>query len=604
MRNPFTAFRPSLKLKLLAVLAAISIIPVALASQAWYRVMLRSSIAHSENISSQYARFVAGNITAYLKSVSQALDPLLTDPSFQHYLQVPKEEIVTQAGLALQFRPQLQSLLKAYPELLGVLYMDSRGKVMHESYQKSIDYAYDFQADSLFGRLGSVRLPVLSSMFSTAYMLGAPENGMALTRPVNSLLTGRTEAWLLVEIRAEYLRRLLTPPRDGEGRLLLYHTGSGAAILDDVDGPPLSGELRRAVAKAAAGGKEQTFTEGDLGYELAVQDLAFGDWRLVLVTPLEELTRGVRESQRWTLVIAGLSLLAGAIIAFPVMGLVTRPLTLLTRSMRTVATKGYQPLNITAGQDEIGYLIRSYNGMLADLEQMKHEVYEAQLREKERELLQLQAQINPHFLFNTLETIDSYAGRDNSAAVGDMVQSVARMMRYNVRQDGGWATLGEELAYIRHFLNIHRYRNGTEVACPIEVEPELLGMPVMKLSIQPFVENALKYGWSPRMKPGEFALHLSAARESGKLRIIVDNNGEPMSREVLDKLELLVAGDGVSGDDFFASHTGIHNVFRRLYLAYGSSARLSFSAGGGGKGTRVELLLPLHEGSRMAGQQT
>lgn len=592
MRKPFIPFRPSLKLKLLVVLAAISIIPVALASQAWYRVMLRSSIAHSENISSQYARFAAGNITSYLKSINQALDPLLTDASFQHYLKVPKEEIVTQAGLALQFRPQLQSLLKAYPELLGVMYLDQKGKVMHESYQKSIDYAYDFQADSLFGRLGSVRLPVLSGLFSTGYMLGAPEDGMALTRPVNNLLTGRTEAWLLVEIRADYMRRLLAQPREGEGRLLLYHTGTGAAIMDQAEGSPLSGELRQAVARAAASGQEQTFTEGGMGYELVTQDLTFGDWRLVLVTPLEELTQGVRESQRWTLVIAGLSLLAGGIIAFPVMGLVTRPLTLLIRSMRAVRTKGYQPLDIRAGQDEIGYLIQSYNGMLADLEQMKHEVYESKLKEKERELLQLQAQINPHFLFNTLETIDSYAGRSNSAAVGDMVQSVARMMRYNVRQDGGWASLGEELAYIRHFLNIHRYRNGTGVVCQVDAEPGLLEAPVMKLSIQPFVENAVKYGWSPHMKPGEFVLYIGVGMEAGKLRITVENNGDSMSPEVWAKLKLLLAGNGEGGDDFFKSHTGIYNVFRRLYLAYGSGAGLSLTGGAGGKGTRVELLLP------------
>lgn len=90
--------------------------------------------------------------------------------------------------------------------------------------------------------------------------------------------------------------------------------------------------------------------------------------------------------------------------------------------------------------------------------------------------------------------------KNNGEAVEEMVQAVSRMMRYNVRNDNGWSPVREEIAYIRYFLRIHYYRNNRELPVRFAVAPEAMEILIIKLNIQPFVENAIKYGWIPRMQ--------------------------------------------------------------------------------------------------------
>jgi sensor histidine kinase YesM len=232
--------------------------------------------------------------------------------------------------------------------------------------------------------------------------------------------------------------------------------------------------------------------------------------------------------------------------------------------------------------------------MLNELQRMEQEVFQSKLIEKERELLQLQAQINPHFLFNTLETIESYAVKNNGEAVGEMVQSVSRMMRYNVRHDGGWAPLTEEMAYIRDFLNIHYFRNGMDVNAEFDVAPDVRQLSIMKLSIQPFVENAIKYGWSPHMSTQSFKLLIKAERNGEKLLITVQDTGSGIPADIMQKLEQLIASKSELVDPYFRKHTGILNIYRRFLLAYGDRADLQIGTVPN-EGTWVRIELPIDE---------
>ncbi|MNI61422.1 putative sensor-like histidine kinase [compost metagenome] len=230
--------------------------------------------------------------------------------------------------------------------------------------------------------------------------------------------------------------------------------------------------------------------------------------------------------------------------------------------------------------------------MLHELQTMENEVYQSRLREKERELLQLQAQINPHFLFNTLETIESYSMKNNGQAVGDMVQSVAKMMRYSVRNDGGWAPIKDEISYIHHFLNIHYYRHGTKVSVYIQMDSACNDIRIMKLSIQPFIENAIKYGWSPSMTTKEFALSVTIHTDENYLRINIRDTGIGMPEDIWDKLCEMIENKGDSADTFFRQHTGISNVCRRFFLAYGDDTSIRIHSVPG-SGTTVSLCIPL-----------
>ncbi|MFC4809654.1 sensor histidine kinase [Paenibacillus sp. GCM10023250] len=581
-------FRLSLKLKLLLVLISLSIVPVVLASIGWYQAMFRSSMKHSAEITSQYTKLVADGIDHYTSGINRSLDPLLIDPNFQKLIRTPRSDIVQQARYSLEFEPMLQTFLQSHNEVLGILYLDVQGKVLYQSVRKSMNYLYPFADDAYFTYIDAIRATTLSTVHASNYLLGQPEEILSIIRPVIDLSDGQVTSWLLVDIRVNYFRMLMTGRSPGEdGQIMLYDSVTGAIVANQRIDETL---MRGMSAQLAEHTGAFTWKSGRLLYQAVPEKLGYGDWTLIWVSPLEAISQGVSQSLLWTLIIASSALLLCGIISFPAMNVLLRPLDKLIGGMRKLSRGTYEPVDGPQGGDEIGFLVRTYNRMLVELERMEREVYQAKLREREKELLQLQAQTNPHFFFNTLETIEAFADLHNGEAVGDLVQRVSRMMRYTARNDAGWAPLREELSFIRDFLSVHEQRNGKAVRTFWAIDPTLLEMPVMRLSIQPFVENAMKYGWSPALPEDGFALTIAAERTANSVRFRIADTGVGIGLDILEQLNRLPEQADGEPTPYFRKHTGMYNLCRRLSLVYGGRARVRFAVGPE-RGTVVELTI-------------
>ncbi|EXX89491.1 hypothetical protein BG53_15650 [Paenibacillus darwinianus] len=583
----------SLKHKLFVILVAISIVPTAIVSYSSQYFMFRSGTEYSSSISSQYVQSVSKDLTAYLQDVSDSFDSLFTNSAFQRFMETPPDDLVAQAGYTIDYQPIQRQSLQERNEILGVLYMDKLGKTYFDSYQKRFDFNYPLASDRLYGNMDRLNETTLSAPHPLNYALDTKETVFSFMRPVYNLRTGSIGAWFSIEISEDKIKSLLSGPEyEQEGHLLLYHDSNNAAVSNVNMEDLLLRDFRNALHLGPRNNREFMFTSDAVRYEVTYSDLPYGDWKLVWIAPLSSMTKGAAQSTSLTLLIAVASFSISLFVAYPMMNIVLRPLSKLKQGMARLGRGSYHPISEPSNNDEIGFLIHGYNQMLNELKRMEQEVVQSKLKEKERELLQLQAQINPHFLFNTLETIESYAGKNNGEAVGEMVQSVSRMMRYSVRNDGGRAPLKEELAYIRNFLTIHYYRNGTDVDAVFEVDPAALDIPIMKLSIQPFVENAIKYGWSPHMNPGAFTLTVMAHRQEDMLLIEVHDTGMSMPDDVMDKLNRLIDSRTEQVDPFFRNHTGILNVYRRFLLAYGERVRFQIRTEPE-RGTRIRIELPL-----------
>ena len=584
----------SLKYKLFVILLVLSIIPIILVSYSSQYFMFRSSTEYSASISSQYVQFVSRDISNYLQSLSESFDSLFTNSVFQRFLDIPDRNLADQANHIIQFRSILQYPLQFQNEIVGVLYLDKAGKVYFESYQKDLNHGYSFRTDPIYGSVYSMKTKELLVPHSMDYVDRFPERVFTFVRPVINLRNGDIHAWFLIEIREEKILEMLSDPQHGqEGRLILYHMDTNSVVSNVETEQSIIRQLKLELEKKPENQGQFLFTAESERYEATYANLSFGNWKLVWIAPLHSIYKGVEQSIRLTLWIAVASLSISLFIAFPVMRIMLKPLNKLVLSMRKLGRGTYVPVNVRSSRDEIGYVIKSYNEMLEQLKKLEQEVYLAKIREKERELLQLQAQINPHFLFNTLETIESYAVRNNGHAVGEMVQSVSRMMRYSVRDDGGWAPLSEEIDYIRDFLKIHFYRNRKEVSAYFDIAADVVDTLIMKLSIQPFVENALKYGWSPRMGDEDFHVTINAERKEGKLHVNIINSGATITDEMLGNINRLLESQGEHVDPYFRNHTGIYNVYRRFLLAYNNDVQFSFGKQDGK--TVVQFVIPIRE---------
>jgi two-component system sensor histidine kinase YesM len=582
----------SLKTKLFFILAAISILPIVVVSYSSLDFMFRSSTEHSASISSQYVQFVSRDIDNYLQDLGGSFDELITNPNFQKFMETDEDDLVSQANTIIQFQPIIKKPLPFHNEVLGVLYLDRKGKSYFYSYQKELDPAYDFQKEDLFKPVYQMTKPELSAPHTMSYTLIPHDNVFSFVRPIVNLNTGEISSWLVIDIREDKIRSMLSGTGYVQkGNLLLDNKTKGTSVSNvPIDASVLQ-DFRKSSESASPADNEFIFTSHNGAYEATYADIPYGDWTLVWLAPLRSINDAVKQSYTLSLIITLATLAISLIIAFPVMRYVLLPLYKLKEGMQRLGRGDYTPIEIRHSNDEIGFLITSFNHTLHELQRMEQEVFHTKMKEKERELLQLQAQINPHFLFNTLETIESYAFRNNSEAVGEMVQSVSRMMRYNVRQDRGWSPLKDEIVYIRNFLKIHYYRNGRDVTAQFELDPESLDIPIMKLSIQPFVENAIKYGWSPKMSTEQFVLTIKTEIRASLLYITVADTGTGLSPEVLEKYNQLFRSQGESFDPYFEKHTGIYNVYRRFLLAYGRQVNFTLSSASN-RGTTVEISIP------------
>jgi len=231
----------------------------------------------------------------------------------------------------------------------------------------------------------------------------------------------------------------------------------------------------------------------------------------------------------------------------------------------------------------VGSVVHVYEHLRWRLAESLREVEEVRLREARlreqaarAELSALQARINPHFFFNTLNTISSLV-EDDPRAAGDIVQTLAELFRYTFKvAESGPVPLREELEFVQRCLTIERARYGERLRVVRQVDPEALLVPVPGLILQPLVENAVGHGIAPLREGG--TVRIAARLEGGDLFVEVSDDGRGLPPGVADPVR-----DG----------HGLDNVRQRLQTMYGRSGRLDLERGPNGRGTVARIRIPL-----------
>ena len=296
------------------------------------------------------------------------------------------------------------------------------------------------------------------------------------------------------------------------------------------------------------------------------------------LVPYTYLTQDAGRLGSVIFVVCALSFLVMTIIGYGVAWISGRKMSRIVRQVRSFQEGNFQKRLRFSGNDEFVQIADSFNVMATNIEELINSVYVEGIQKKQAELEALQAQINPHFLYNTLSTISSLANLGEIGKVTEMVQGLSRFYRLTLNQGNVYIELEKELEHVATYLEIQRVKYADAFTVYVDVDKDVLHIQMIKLVLQPFVENIFKHAWF-----GEtIAIRLTGRRVGDNIELKVIDNGIGMRPEDVKRM---MQGSNQTGG------YGVKNVNERIKLRYGDDYGVTI-ASIFGAGTTVMILLP------------
>lgn len=307
-------------------------------------------------------------------------------------------------------------------------------------------------------------------------------------------------------------------------------------------------------------------------------------WTVVGVSYLSELMKNRDEIQNVYYVSALVLFVAAILLASLISREISKPLRQLQQSMKEVEKGHFDRAEVKIdAENEIADLGMSFNLMKQRILELMEANVQEQRQKRKSELNALQSQINPHFLYNTLDSIIWMAESGQNQEVVLMTSSLARLLRQSISNEDEIVTVEREIGYTRSYLTIQKMRYKDQLEFEINVQPEALHMPIVKLVVQPLVENAIYHGIKYAQDKGLLTIDVRIVRQ--KLIITIADNGPGMEPEILEHILEKHEDNGKRG------RVGVYNVHNRLQLYYGPEYGL-FYRSRMGIGTTVSITIP------------
>ncbi|MBW5445734.1 HAMP domain-containing protein [Cohnella sp. CFH 77786] len=326
---------------------------------------------------------------------------------------------------------------------------------------------------------------------------------------------------------------------------------------------------------AQADGREQIVSFHEIGDT---------DWKLVSVIPAAQYSSLSLLLRNWMIaVFAAVSALA-LILSYLLSNNISKPIRRLSAMMKSVERDNWDVQSDYRSRSEIGILSRNFNRMIGRIRYLIHQVYQEELLKQRTQLKYLMFQINPHFLFNTLETINWVARIQGAPEVGKLSKALGDLMREGIKGKE-FVPFERELANLKNYLYIQKYRYDDKIEVRFEIAGEVLGAAVPRFILQPLVENAMVHGMETKMGRGTIEIQAELSGETLKITVRDDGLGIEPRRLA----EIRASLETVSEDD--AHGIGLTNVHRRIRLHYGAEYGLTIDSSTGA-GTAVRLTLP------------
>ncbi len=404
------------------------------------------------------------------------------------------------------------------------------------------------------------------------------------------LITGTNPVGVLtISLNPEHLNSILA--QESFEILLLDDDGRVIAASERSQVGQLADETIRGLS-LTNGRTHQIVYRGGL-YHAMVDQISQGELgsrlRIVSLFPAEYIMAKTREVNQSGFLIVSISLL----LSFGLILVLSRALTVrlqrLSEGAHQVAAGDLDHSLLMNGTDEISKLSQDLTKMVQSIQLLYQQKEQLEVGQREIQFRMLANQINPHFLFNVLETIRMRALISGAEEVAEIVHLLGKILRRNLEIGPDPVSFSEEMDIIRSYLQIQRFRFGDRLQFTFDIDPEVEDYPILPLLLQPLVENAVVHGLEGKEGPG--TITVSARRLADSVQIRVCDDGLGMNPAQLERILKPLRNQELPAD-----RIGISNVFQRIRLYYGDEAAFEVTSTEG-IGTEVKIVLPWIEES-------
>lgn len=409
-------------------------------------------------------------------------------------------------------------------------------------------------------------------------------------KQIKDALTMEPLGILRASIKVEYLKKMTASARKSLTAQIFLLDTENQVILKN--GKDFSDMWLDKLTDVKGSFKEKA--DGQT-YSCVYQKSSDTGFVLVGMIPMRVLERTAGELRKIMTVLILLSIALCVVLTRTLAKGIAGPIERTSSAMRKFAGGDFTVRLPEGRTDEIGTMNSVFNYTIAEIERLLNQVVEMETANKDIEFQALQAQINPHFLYNVLDTINWMARKKGEENICRMITAISNLMRASISNKKSMVSIQEEIKYVEDYLYIQETRYGDKFTSYIEIEEELYGLKIPKMTIQTLVENSVVHG--VENATWDCFLSVIGEKEGDTAVFTVKDNGVGMSEEKLKKL-LEDGGERKPGEGETHTHLGVYAVKKRMDYVYDRKAEIKIGSEEG-KGTEVILRIPLGEARRI-----
>ncbi|WP_339298916.1 sensor histidine kinase [Paenibacillus sp. FSL R5-0623] len=589
----------NLRTKLLLLFLALTLLPLSLQGMMNYKHFSQTMDRKTEQFTIDMVRQINANLNRLLKDFER----LSLLPLYDQMVLGILGKYNASMGSGTWARSEDYLKMKLYtsgqaydrPEIRGIHLISNSGILFSNLDSLAVKPVWDSRQDDWFAELedseGTWRL---LPPHQPGYYTGIQqESYISVGRVLRDPGTLQRLGYILIDIRLEAFGQMLSNLNveqeaslmivDSKQRLLFERTSTGG--ISAYDQLLMHGQLQNYA------GNQKVVLDGQ-SYLYVQHHSSYSGLSVISLTPIAVIQKESGEMLTFTIGFAVLCMAAISILAVLLSYRITRPLIRLKHHMIRVEQGDFSQRVAHFSNDEFGQMGRGFNRMMEEIHRLFNEVFLLGIQEREAELSALQSQMNPHFIYNTLESINMMAIRQKHAEVSDMVTALGKLLRYTIDKVDRMVPLGEELAFVQSYVRIQQVRYDGKLEIIYDIEEGITEYLIPKLVLQPLVENAVYHGIEGLEDGG--MIWVSALKFDHELLISVRDNGKGMTQAKIDELNESISKQ--PSNEALRCHAGdslgLNNIAQRIRLMYGEGGSLSID-GSPGQGLVVTISIQL-----------